>query len=339
MPQRNVSFYYQLLDTKRRENYNLIVDAIRKRKRQINIQDVDELELFNHVLGDYPELYYAGNTFEIEISAFGKKMVFHYVYSKMEIQKNAQLIRRVIEEFHSKHIRSSQTVYEKLLEIHNFLTNEVVYDQQAFLDRGDGRYRDSYNAVGALLKKRCVCSGYAAAVKMLCDSLKIECEVVNGTADNGIDNAAHAWNIVRINNQYQHIDVTWDIQNRMKGEVSFPNYFYFSVDDLSIQKNHFWNRAMYPRCPKASYSYFEYNNMAVKNRRQLLRLLIDALEFQEKEICFQVCYVIESTDAEQDYVEKAFKEAIGKCRFIIVRGYHYFYISNHRVYLFQPTYS
>lgn len=333
------SFFYQQLDSKRRKNYDSILNALEKRKHKMNINDANEAELFEHVLRDHPEIFYVSNFFENIISPLGKSMHFRYIYSENEIRKYEQMIFKVVEDFLSNYIKTGQSVYEKIVCAHDFLVAEVAYDQEAGMSNDSNRYRDSYNVIGALLKKRCVCEGYAAAMKMICDVLNIPCEVIVGTADNEIESGNHAWNIVQINGEYQHVDVTWDAQFTLMSEVSFPNYFYLNVDDHTMQNDHFWNRTAYPRCPVASYNYFKINNLIVTDKRMLLNLLRDALEFQEEKIYFLMSYDIGNGDTEPNYVAKVFNEAANQCKFVSVNGYRYYFLERYHIYLFQPDYK
>jgi len=64
-------------------------------------------------------------------------------------------------------------------------------------------------------RKKTVCSGYAELFKTFCDSIGIECVIINGFAK-GFDykgerltKTNHSWNAVKINDKWELIDVTW----------------------------------------------------------------------------------------------------------------------------------
>ena len=64
------------------------------------------------------------------------------------------------------------------------------------------------------MNKMCIrdrCEGMAKAVKILCDELGIWCIVALSDAnpDKGIK-YRHAWNVIRIDGKYYHLDVTFD---------------------------------------------------------------------------------------------------------------------------------
>ncbi len=103
--------------------------------------------------------------------------------------------------------------HEKLKSIHDFLANNIVYDNTI-------SESNIYDAYGALITGVCVCEGYAEAFKLLCDREGIPCITVVGTGDGG----AHKWNMVQMeDNEWYTLDSTWDDQ------TSGTYYSYFIV--------------------------------------------------------------------------------------------------------------
>ena len=94
--------------------------------------------------------------------------------------------------------------YKNIKLIHDYLVNSIDYDQ-TYNDIG------TYDIYGALVKRKCVCDGYARAFKYLANSAGIECELIQGTATNSSGQTEnHAWNAVLLDNKWYYIDVTWD---------------------------------------------------------------------------------------------------------------------------------
>lgn len=86
--------------------------------------------------------------------------------------------------------------YEKVKAIHDFIINQVTYDQSL----------QKYTAYDALIGKSAVCQGYAAAAYRMFTSAGIESIIVSGTAGGG----PHVWNIVKVDGKWYNIDLTWD---------------------------------------------------------------------------------------------------------------------------------
>lgn len=119
--------------------------------------------------------------------------------------------------------------YEKALFVHDYLTATITY----------GFSENPYNAYGALVEHVSVCQGYAYAFKLCMDLLEIPCITVGGTADNGGEVLSHAWNMIQLNGQWYHVDVTWDDATTSVDYGSWC-HLYFCVDDSFIAQNHAW---------------------------------------------------------------------------------------------------
>ena len=85
---------------------------------------------------------------------------------------------------------------EKALLIHDRLALLCEYD----FNKNDNRY----NIYGALVNGKAVCQGYALAYEYLLEAVGIDAYICRS---NRLD---HAWNIVYINGEPYHADVSWD---------------------------------------------------------------------------------------------------------------------------------
>lgn len=93
-----------------------------------------------------------------------------------------------------------------------WLTQHIKYDCEGYRS---GQYTVEPEEV--LSKGIAVCSGYASLMKMFCDELGVECEVVSGFATGiSVDKvhldsmkSNHAWNAVKIKGEWKLVDPTW----------------------------------------------------------------------------------------------------------------------------------
>lgn len=122
-------------------------------------------------------------------------------------------------------ITSGMSDEQKALALHNWLVNNADYDQD------ENNYH--FQADGVLLKGSGVCQSYTLAYLMLCRMAGLECEMVTGR----VGKIEHAWNIVKIDGVWLHVDVTWDDPYGQP-----PSTAYFLRDDAyMIASNHVWN--------------------------------------------------------------------------------------------------
>ena len=82
------------------------------------------------------------------------------------------------------------------------------------------------SAYSALVLGKTVCAGYARAYQYLLQKLGIPCYYCTGYAGEN-----HAWNIVKLEDTYYNVDVTWS-------DTKPQNYLYFNGTDADYAKDH-----------------------------------------------------------------------------------------------------
>ena len=126
---------------------------------------------------------------------------------------------------------------------------------------------DCHNAYGALVNKTAVCEGIAKAFQHLCRSVGIETLLVSGKSSDPSSGAevGHAWNIVKIDGNYYHIDVTWD--NAGEPTQDEIHYAWFNVPTEWIRQDHTLTQRgySYPNCTETKANYFTKNNLVLTN--------------------------------------------------------------------------
>lgn len=105
-----------------------------------------------------------------------------------------------------------------------------------------------------------VCDGIAKTYSLLCNMAGVRCVRVVGSARTGGTMAAHAWNKVKIDEEWYIVDATWsDLLvniNHKKGEIALHKYFLIS--DSSARLDHVENdSSLYPRTAELSYDFYD----------------------------------------------------------------------------------
>lgn len=102
------------------------------------------------------------------------------------------------------------------------------------------------NAYGVFVNKKAACRGYANAFAYLCQAVGIECIIVDGYVAAG----DHAWNMVKVDGNWYHTDLTWDDPTNL----NTVKYTYFLLSDAQMCKDHTVDTPLdIPSAPK-SYS-------------------------------------------------------------------------------------
>ena len=115
---------------------------------------------------------------------------FYYYFDAQQTQQ----IQAVVDKAIGECIHSGMSEAHKALALHDYLVLHCAYDTNYL----------NYDAYSALVWGSSVCQGYAQAYEILLNAVGIESKMVSSEAMN------HAWNLVRIDGQWYHVDVTWD---------------------------------------------------------------------------------------------------------------------------------
>ena len=316
------------------------VEAMKRMERSISVGNVSNLtEYMGDLLDSHPELFFVGRYFTVSGSMFGKIIHPMYMYSRDRVVQLNQQLEAVANSLISELINDHQSEYDKVRVLHDYLKCNLEYDMDAVSSNShtDTKILEAHSIVGALLNKKCVCEGFACAMKYLCDKISIECYVVSGHGSNSMFSGPHAWNIVRINGYYHHVDVTWD--NQYSDNNDMPNYGYFNLSDDEIAKDHTWNRKKYPACPSSPYNYFKVNNSLLDSKVQLENFLYESFQNEEQYITFRV-EKDSPLEREIHYcISGAISRASNRCKYISVNRYTFNYIQEQLTYFVIPEYE
>lgn len=155
-----------------------------------------------------------------------------------ETKEQTEYVMKQAKAIVSSIIQTGMDDHEKVKAVHDYVVKHVSYDTS---------YK-AYTAYEALANRSAVCQGYTLLTYQLLKEAGIENHFVVGTGDG----QPHAWNLVKIDNKWYHLDTTFDDPvPDVQGRVT---YSYFNLSDEQIAKNHVWNRGDYPQATTNYYS-------------------------------------------------------------------------------------
>lgn len=159
-----------------------------------------------------------------------------YLRDGYETKEQIEIAEKQIQEIKNEIIEKikNKTDYEKIKEIHDYLVDNITYEETISKN-------GIYDIYGALVNKECVCEGYAKAYKYLLDEANIENVMVIGVginSDNEKEN--HAWNYVKLKGKWYAVDTTWDDPVVIGGGKvsSISKYKFFLLGEQEISKDH-----------------------------------------------------------------------------------------------------
>ena len=233
--------YFSNLEITEQNLYVEILYALENYVTDMKVSTTDTAmidKIFQCVLMDHPEIFYTdGYSFvKYTLGDDVQKITFKgtYIYSQEEKEeKEAQIEKAVFEMLAG--IEADATDYEKVKYVYETMIHQTEYDIES---------EDNQNICSVFLNHRSVCQGYAKAMQYLLTKLDIPTLLVIGTVETG---EGHAWNMVKVNNQYYYLDATWGdasylvSMNETQQEPQYVpaiNYDYFCITTEEISRTH-----------------------------------------------------------------------------------------------------
>ncbi len=163
--------------------------------RNISLTLDEATTLYYGMLYTEAEWFYVSSSFSYSTGMNGNLSAFVIKYNcdtKQIAPRKAELegcIDRLVSDLHA-----DWTDAEKLLYFHDWLSTHCSYDLSY-------TYGDAY---AAMISGSAVCQGYALAMCLLARRIGIECYPIVS------DNLKHMWNVVKLGDDWYHLDVTFD---------------------------------------------------------------------------------------------------------------------------------
>lgn len=232
--------YYAMLNDSGKELYRQIyanMEAYTDKFRPIHDTNKNELKnAFSAVCNDQPQLFYikTGYGYKQDMSGKIAEIDLMYLFAENQVDE----AREKLEESAERIIATAENEpsdYDKEVVIHDALMDMNTYSKSAPMNQ---------SAYSALVNGKTVCAGYARAFQYICMQMDIPCYLCVGYAGE-----KHAWNIIKLEDDYYNVDVTWD--------DSDPNtHDYFNCSDAKYAKDHIRRElAVYlPPCNGDKYS-------------------------------------------------------------------------------------
>ena len=180
------------------------------------------------------------NSFDSIIFNFNEEVIeieIVHTYSDEEIEQVSRVVEKVIND----RIHSNMSTRDKIKTIHDYIIDIAEYDSLKIVDINDSTYK-SKTAYGVLIEGQGICSGYSDTMKIFLDKLNI--------VNYKISNDQHIWNLVLIDGEWLHLDLTWDDPISVENTTR-DNYFLINnktlsmLNDEEIDRVHYYNKELF----------------------------------------------------------------------------------------------
>ncbi len=222
---------------------------------------VDELQTaYSLFVSDYPECFWAKGNYGYSYNGENIRSISPiYPFTGEALTEAKNDLEAAVEELLGGLPNGDN--YEKALYLHDQLAKWVDYEMV-------GEHQTAY---GALVSRKAVCAGYAAAYQLLLNRAGIDAWTVTGVSQKtGEEPVAHAWNLVWIEDGVcVYTDVTWD-----DGESDiYHAYFNLSKEEISLDHEPDAGFFTLPDCGHDENSYFDQNDHTVTDYTSIKRLV------------------------------------------------------------------
>ena len=232
----NTHYYFTQLNKQQQAAYHALLQGLQSMQPSFMVPRLEGNELFDILFWlrlDHPEIFWCeGMKYKYYDNSSSVEVVPEYLFDKKKIQEHQKAMTSRVEKLARPAVKLSEE--EKLKYIHDFICENVYYDKL--------KKQYSHEIIGPLGQGVGVCEGIAKSVKILCDALNIWCAIAisGNNPEKGIK-YRHAWNVLKINGKYYHLDATFD-NSLGKGRDKVPaeeyRYDSFMLSDKQIFRDH-----------------------------------------------------------------------------------------------------
>lgn len=158
---------------------------------------------------------------------------YRYEASTLNVMRNSlnDMVQSIAESV------SDSTDSAILLSLGQRLIDVTEYDLETASGGEYSNQNAAATAYGALVNGSAVGEGYAMAYKALCDDFGITCYVVIGSVEDNV----HAWNIVKLEGYYYHIDIS-------KSDLNGLQTAFLKNDTEMVNNDYLWDASLYKIC-------------------------------------------------------------------------------------------
>jgi hypothetical protein len=215
--------------------YDLIYTGLSKRAKSISLRSLSIkwstanktmlTSIYEKVINDHPRLIYCTGSLTFYYSSIFDRIEPDY-NADYTAEKDAELDAAVNQALGQ--VSDTSSDLEKALALHDYLVLNCAYNWAVATETEKNMTTSNpvFSAYGALVNQDAVCQGYALAYELLLQEVGIQCVMATS------DTMKHAWNMVKLDGAWYHVDTTWDDPTpNTEGQV-FHTYFLISDETM-----------------------------------------------------------------------------------------------------------
>ena len=309
---KSYKYWYIQCSDDQKKIYKEILFSLVNLSENVNISYVSSEEfysikqIYNYCIQDNPIIFYL-NTCTFTIYKDCLTINYIYLYDLNEIYTIISKIDIALKKLEKRCYNKSEIEKEKI--VHDCIVRQVIYQKKSNYP--------VHSCHSVFMHKAAVCDGISKAVKLMLNHVGINAFVVNGDSvsqDDKSETGGHSWNMVYINNELFHIDVTFD--NTLTSEKNHICYDYFNLTDSQIFNDHILKDYDIVSAKKIQ-DFYMLNKLVFINSTSISYYLKQCISQKREYVAFRA----ESINIEKAVIEKLINNLIHHGS--IVKSYKY----------------
>lgn len=187
-------------------------------------------------INNYVHPYNSYRRIVLDYNMLGKISIsIEKLYNNYDIK----LINEKVDSIIDSYLTSNMSTKDKIKVIHDYIINNTKYDEVSAEKVKKNMKLDSmdtYKANGPLINGKAICGGYSDAMAIFLSKLGLE--------NYKLFSDIHVWNYVLINNNWYHLDLTWDDPVTNIGKDILLHTFFLISDkelkDLNTNEHNYY---------------------------------------------------------------------------------------------------
>ncbi len=167
------------------------------------------------------------------------KCILSLRFSNYKISDTEKKMLKKVRKIVNKATENSDDPVEILGSVYDAVANLGTY-RYSYTDTP--RNYSEYDASSLIFDGSGVCEAYASVLQIACELLDYDNIMVAGFANGD----KHAWNKIKINNEWYSFDLTWDDHD---WDGASREFFMLKDDDPTLTADHIWSSYYYPASP------------------------------------------------------------------------------------------
>lgn len=261
---KNATFYYNILTDDQKKIYSSIAIAIKNLDSKAKIKDynyVDDATTMQDVkvavqnlFLDHPEVFYVKNDYTVStIELVNSKRIEvelgYMVSGQSDLDDKISKINQELEPIITA--AKAMDKFNAEVYIHDKICQLATYYKYTDINEVPEQCHSIY---GCFVGKSAVCDGLAKALQIALAKVNVENILVTGN----LQGQAHAWNLVKLDNDWYHVDITSDksVKNESTNkEEIVHSYFNITAEQIKAT-NTIDLEANLPVATATTYNYY-----------------------------------------------------------------------------------